>query len=430
MQNQEIFKKPVWEAIFSMGIPSLISVLVMIIYNMADMYFIGFLNDYTQVAAVSLIMPVFSIMTAVSMLLGNGGCTLIAQALGAGEKKRARSYMSLCIWTAILLGVIIAGLIIVFYMLILAVGSPAMLLNYEIACLVRGEGAIKPGLIANFVSTGMNILLDPVLILGVKMGVSGAALATVLSNVIGIVYLIWYKMHHEMILTFNPKPARESVRHLGRVFALGFPNAISNILNGFASTFSNQLLVLYGTSAVAAMAAAGKATMIVGLLQMGLCMGVQPLMAYYYGAGDMRRIKEVVMKLFILTLGIGVVFGAVGMLGSKALVGLFIRDLEVVELGQKIVCIQLLSAPFVGIYYIGQNFMQATGSALMATITSVLRQGVLLIPLLYIMNAIMKMMGIPTAHVMADFISIVVTSVLTVIIYKKVKNQLKQKREA
>ena len=198
MQNQEIFKKPVWEAIFSMGIPSLISVLVMIIYNMADMYFIGFLNDYTQVAAVSLIMPVFSIMTAVSMLLGNGGCTLIAQALGAGEKKRARSYMSLCIWTAILLGVIIAGLIIVFsnpllkflgtneemwqyarnYMLILAVGSPAMLLNYEIACLVRGEGAIKPGLIANFVSTGMNILLDPVLILGVKMGVSGAALAT------------------------------------------------------------------------------------------------------------------------------------------------------------------------------------------------------------------------------------------------------------
>lgn len=178
------------------------------------------------------------------------------------------------------------------------------------------------------------------------------------------------------------------------------------------------------------MAAAGKATMIVGLLQMGLCMGVQPLMAYYYGAGDMRRIKEVVMKLFILTLGIGVVFGAVGMLGSKALVGLFIRDLEVVALGQKIVCIQLLSAPFAGIYYIGQNFMQATGNALMATITSVLRQGVLLIPLLYIMNAIMKMMGIPTAHVMADFISIVVTSVLTVIIYKKVKNQLKQKREA
>ena len=188
MQNQEIFKRPVWKAIFSMGIPSLISVLVMIIYNMADMYFIGFLNDYTQVAAVSLIMPVFSIMTAVSMLLGNGGCTLIAQALGAGEKKRARSYMSLCIWTAILLGVIIAGLIIVFsnpllkflgtneemwqyarnYMLILAVGSPAMLLNYTIACLVRGEGVIKPGLIANFVSTGMNILWDPVLILGVN----------------------------------------------------------------------------------------------------------------------------------------------------------------------------------------------------------------------------------------------------------------------
>lgn len=90
---------------------------------------------------------------------------------------------------------------------------------------------------------------------------------------------------------------------------------------------------------------------------------------------------------------------------AKLWLVLFIRDLEVVELGQKIVCIQLLSAPFVGIYYIGQNFMQATGSALMATITSVLRQGVLLIPLLYIMNAIMKMMGIPP-HMCGRFISI------------------------
>ena len=137
--------------------------------------------------------------------------------------------------TPILLGVIIAGLIIVFsnpllkflgtneemwqyarnYMLILAVGSPAMLLNYAIACLVRGEGAIKPGLIANFVSTGMNILLDPVLILGVKMGVSGAALATVLSNVIGIVYLIWYNKGYCRNLCVIIQKANEiHIRHV------------------------------------------------------------------------------------------------------------------------------------------------------------------------------------------------------------------------
>ncbi len=101
-------------------------------------------------------------------------------------------------------------------------GHRQCFLNYEIACLVRGEGAIKPGLIANFVSTGMNILLGSGVDPWCENGCIRAALATVLSNVIGIVYLIWYKMHHEMILTFNPKPARESVRHLGRVFALDF----------------------------------------------------------------------------------------------------------------------------------------------------------------------------------------------------------------
>lgn len=440
MNNKEIFEKTVWKAIASLGIPSLISIFVMILYNMADMYFISFLHDYTQIAAVSLIMPVFSLMTAFSTMLGNGGCTLIAQALGAGDKAQARSYASLCVWAMIVTGCVIAVGCFLFcnpllqflganeemwdyagkYLLILAAGAPVILLNYGLGCMMRGEGAIKPGLLANMISTVANILLDPLFILVFRMGVTGAAAATVMGNVMGAVFLAWYKRRHEMILTFSPKPARGHVRRIGRVVSLGLPNAASTILSGLASTFSNQLLVGYGTEAVAAMAASGKSIMVVGMMQMGICMGVQPLMAYCYGGKDFSRLKEVLQKLLILTLALGLGLGGMGLLGSRVLVALFIEDAGVLAMGQRMVRIQLISAPFLGMFYISNNFMQATGKAAAATATAVLRQGVLLMPLLYVFEAFMLLPGIPAAHVAADLGAILIAGGLAAVYYHSI----------
>lgn len=304
MQNGAIFQKSAWKAIFSLSIPSLISIVVMMLYNMADMYFVGWLGDVSQVASVSLAGPVFSVLMAVSTMIGNGGCTKIAQALGKQDLEQVRSCTALCIWSSLIFGVVFAAACFLScnpllrflganeemwgytrsYVLILALGAPIILLNHSLSGVLRGEGEVNAGVLGSMISTITNIVLDPLFIIVFKLGVGGAAAATVLGNAVSVVYYFLYQARRKesCIIELRPQYAR-GLKTLGSILALGLPNAISSILSGLAGTFSNRLLVGYGTGAVAAMAAAGKPVMIVTMIQMGICMGIQPLLAYCYG---------------------------------------------------------------------------------------------------------------------------------------------------
>lgn len=444
MKSEEIFKKSVWQAIFQMAVPSLVSILVMMLYNMADMYFVGWLGDVSQVAAVSLVSPVFTILMAISTMLGNGGCTMIAQALGKGEEDKVRGYSSLCIWSSLASGLIFMALCLPLqnpllrflganeqmwsyakiYLVVLAIGAPFILLNHNLASIIRGEGAIRQSMIANFVATIANIILDPIFIIVLRLGVGGAAIATVLGNVMGILYICWFWKHHETHLSCRIQDAREHWRSLFHIIALGMPNAITSTLGGFASTFSNQLLVRYGTEAVAAMGAAGKSTMIIGMVQMGICMGVQPLMAYCYGSGDILRLKEIVRKLALLTVSLGAVLALGSFLLREVLVGLFLKDAAAIKLGVHLVSFLVISSPFIGFFYLGVNLMQAAGKALTATFASALRQGILLIPMLYLLEALFHLEGLPLAHIVSDVISIAVSILLSVCYLRKLEKNL------
>ena len=313
MQNESLFRdKPVWSAIFSMAIPSVFTILVMIVYNMADMFFIGRLGDTAQVGAISIVGPVFSLLSAVSTMIGVGGCTTIAKALGGGNTEDSRTYASLCGWTFLIFGGVFSLIVQMFtgpllraleapadmehyagiYMRVLAMGAPVMLFSQGMAMLIRSEGAIKEGLIGNLSGTVVNLVLDPLFILVLNWGVAGAAVATVLGNLVGSAYFVSYILRKSSILNLKPQCALRSPGSLFPMMALGLPNALSSILSGLASTFSNRLLSAYGTNAIAAMGAAGKITMLIGLVQMGICMGVQPMMAYNYGARNLARLTE------------------------------------------------------------------------------------------------------------------------------------------
>src|SRR5574344_914980 len=213
MQNESLFRdKPVWSAIFSMAIPSVFTILVMIVYNMADMFFIGRLGDTVQVGAISIGGPGLSLRSAVSSMIGVGGCTTIAKALGGGNTEDARTYASLCGWTFLIFGGVFSAVVLAFtkpllrvlgapadmvhyagiYMRVLALGAPVMLFSQGMAMLIRSEGAIKEGLIGNLSGTIVNLILDPVFILGLNWGVAGAAAATVLGNLVGSAYFVFY----------------------------------------------------------------------------------------------------------------------------------------------------------------------------------------------------------------------------------------------
>lgn len=447
MESGAVFQKSPWKAIFSLCVPAMVSILVMMLYNMADMYFVGWLGDYAQVASVSLAGPVFSVLMGISTMIGNGGCTKIAQALGKKDLEQVRKDSALCVWASLVSGVVFAAACVIFcdpllrflganeemwdytrsYVLIMALGAPIVLLNHSLGSALRGEGEVNAGMIGGMVSTVSNILLDPVFILVLRLGVGGAAAATVLGNAIALCYYLVHKRRSRgrCVIEFHPRYARD-MRELGSILALGLPNAISSVLGGFAGTFSNQMLVGYGTQAVAAMAAASKAVMVVTMVQMGVCMGVQPLLAYCCGGQDWDRLKEISKRVLGLTVGLGGVLTVGIWLGRGWVIGLFIQDAAVAALGEHLASYMLLMGPLIGIYYFSTNFLQAGGNAGGASVASALRQGLLLIPLLYLMNALLHLEGLALAHVIADGAAVVITAAMAWRCYGKLReSQLK-----
>lgn len=446
MENETLFRdKPVWTAIFSMAIPAVVTILIMVIYNMADMFFIGLLGDDTQVAAVAVVSPVFNLANALSTMLGAGGCAVIAKALGARETENAKTVGSLCSLAALAFGLIFACMMLAAtdpvlralgatddmkkyagtYLRILAFGSPLMLYGVAIASVIRAEGAVIHGMISNIAGTVTNLILDPVFILWLDLGIAGAAAATVLGNLVSCILLLRYIYKHSTVLRFSLTSALRKPSLLIHTMAVGLPNGISSILSGFASTFSNQLLSLYGSSAIAAMAAASRSTLVITMVQMGICLGASPLIAYNHGAGNLPRLQEILQKISILTVAFGLAAAGACYLGRDALIGLFLKDAANAEAGGKLMFYLIIASPLLGLYYLGSNFLQAAGNAFLATVISILRQGLLLIPCLYLLHACFGLTGIAAAHTVSDLLAVVIALFCTLWQYQKLKKSFK-----
>jgi len=261
------------------------------------------------------------------------------------------------------------------YLRVLAAGAAFMLFGTGFATLLRAEGAVKVGFLGNLAETALNLILDPLLILKFDMGIVGAAAATVMGNLFSSGLYLWFIFRKSSLLTLHPSFALRCPKALVHIFALGLPNAVSSVLSGLASTFSNRLLNPYGTDALAAMGAAGKVTLLITLVQMGVCMGVQPLMAYNYGAHNLPRLREILQKLAILTVGLGIASTVVCCLARRWLISLFLHDESAAAMGEQMVAWLLMAGPLLGLYYLSSNFLQASGKAAAATAVSILRQG-------------------------------------------------------
>lgn len=415
----------VWKSILQMAVPALITILVMIFYNMADMFFIGQTGNTAMVASVSIVSPVFSLIMGIATMTGIGGSTIIANVLGGGDRKKASVISSLCFWFSLVIGILLAIVLLIArepllsflgavgdmhdgaetYLSILALGTPFLLLSGALGNLVRAEGAVKEGLIGNLAGTVTNIVLDPLFILIFHWGIGGAAVATVIGNAAGTFFYVGFILRKSAVLTMNPRLLKGNIREIGPVLALGLPNAVSTILNGFASTFANQLLASHGTTAVAAMAAAEKSSMLIAMVQMGVCMGAQPLLSYSYGQGNRKRMKELLKDILILTLSFGILSAVLCFMMRDGFIHMFLKDQSAYSLGVSFIPYLVISSPFLGLYYLSTNYLQAAKKAGLAVFTSVLRQGAVLIPVLYFMHAAFGLNGIVLSYPVSDISS-------------------------
>lgn len=445
-RQKEIFESDnLWKSILSMVIPALLAILVMLLYNMADMVFVGQTGETAQVAAVSIVGPVFNLIMAVAMLLSAGGTVLISKDLGAKDEEHARQISAVCMWGAGILGIFSAILIIGFsrhlliflgttpdtysyaktYMIILALGAPFLLISNMLGQLLRAEGAVKDGLIGNLAGTAVNIILDPIFILVLGMGVGGAAIATVMGNIVATLFYLRYMKNKAVVLNMRLSNAKKKPLLIFTVMALGLPNAVSTVLSGFANSFANRLLSGYGSDSIAANAAAGRVNQIIVMVLMGICMGVQPLISYNYGAGRLNKLSGIMKRILILCTASGVITTALVILFRSTIIGLFLKDVSVAAVAESIITLLMLSSPFLGLFYLSTNFLQATGKALSATVISSLQKGALLIPLLFALESVFGFYGVIYAYVAADFLAVIIATIALGLNWLKVKKELK-----
>lgn len=444
MNNKELFENaPVGKAVAQMAIPTIITMLVVVIYNMADTFFIGQTGDAMQVAAVSLATPVFMVFMALGNLFGIGGSSAISRALGSKNLERAKKICSFCCYGSLGLGVIMLvlylfGMDMILrvigatdntigyakdYLTIIAVGGPFIMFGTAFGNLLRGEGAAKESMIGNMIGTVTNIVLDPIMILWFGMGVSGAALATVIGNIAACTFYVIFFLRKKSILSISPKFFAMGNGIVLDVIKIGIPASLNNILMSAANIVLNNALVQYGDTPVAAMGVALKTNMLVVLLQIGLCAGIQPLIGYNYGAKNYERLNKIFKFTAMCAVIMGSVLTVIIFLAKTFIIQAFINDAEVIRIGTKMVMALQLSGPFIGLLFLAINTIQGMGKAIPSLILTICRQGLMFIPMIYILNAVFQMDGVIYAQSVADYGSIVLGIILCLLILKKAEKQ-------
>ena len=428
------------QAVAKMAIPSVISSLVTVVYNMADTFFVGQTGDPLQVAAVSLTNPIFILLMAFANMFGMGGSAVASMAMGEKNETRVKNTSSFVTYASLIIGILFALILYLFmspilhlfganeqtyafaqgYTFHIAYGAPFIIWSAASSFVVRAEGASKEAMIGSMIGTVVNIILDPVFISGFGMGTAGAAIATTIGNILASIYYLWYFLKKSQAFSILPKYFTCRNQVLTRVCATGLPTAIFSALMSISTIVLNQILVAYGNAPVAAIGIVFKANMFITFLQMGLANGVQPLLGYNYGAGNQKRFIAVDRFTKKCCVIVGLLATALFFLLREPIIRFFINDADVVHYGVQMLVAYMLSGPFIGILFANMNCLQSTGNALPATILSVLRQGLLLIPLLYLLNAVFGLNGVIYGQALTDYVAIG----LSVLFWKSKKEKM------
>ncbi len=438
-KNQELFENtPISKAVWTLALPTMASMLVTLAYNLADTFFVGQTNDQAQVAAVSLVMPVFLMMMAFGNLFGIGGGSAISRFLGAQQYDDVKHVSSFCFYGAIISGIIVGGLALIFmpqiipltgatpstyhyveqYLSYIAIGAPFIIISNAFGNIVRSDGSAKQAMIGMMLGTVVNIVLDPIMILWMDMGVIGAAVATVIGNIVGTIYYIVLLSKKSNSLSLKLKDFTMKNKIPSQVLSIGIPASLNNILMSVASIIFNVFLSQYGDAPIAAMGIAMKSNMLLIMLLMGLTMGAQPLIGYNYGAKNFDRMKKVVRYIILVGIGIGAVLMVAYLTWAEPIVSAFIKDSEVITYGTKMVRVQASTSFILPVMFVAMSALQSMGRAISSLILSICRQGLVFIPCAFFADILWGLDGLIWAQPIADVFSVILSSILLVLVFR------------
>lgn len=443
LEKERLFTSvPVGKAVVTLAVPTVISQLITVVYNMADTFFIGQLGDPNQVAAATLAMPVFIFLTAFANLFGIGGASLISRCLGAGEREKAKRASSFCIWSAIAASFCYGIAMILFRGALLpvlgadadtsgfcssyifwtvGVGAVPTVLNAELAHLVRSEGYAGQASFGVAFGGVLNIVLDPIFIFSLKMEIAGAAVATMLSNLAATVYFFCflYKIRKGTVITPSPRWFALSQGIPAEVLTVGLPSFIMTLMSTLSNLTLNKIIAGYSNEAVAGMGIAKKIDLMAFAIAQGMTQGTLPLIGYNYSSGNRKRMTAALKVLLFDCLIVA--FSAVALMffGATPITRCFIDDSATVAYGRTFLRIVCLACPTTALNFLAITVFQATGRKTQPLILSLLRKGGLDIPLMMLFNSFAGISGIAWATPLADALALVVSAALLIPYLKK-----------
>lgn len=447
--SKEIFEAlPIPKALKTMAIPTVISQIIVLIYNLADTFFVGQTNNPYMVAATSLILPVFNITLSLASLTGVGGGSLISRLLGENRHDEAKKVSSFSIYLSIAVTAVFSALMAAFmepilnllgagentylyakqYALCVIVfgGIPTVLSNV-LSNLLRSIGVSKQAGIGITMGGLINIVLDPMfmfVILPKGYEILGVGIATCLSNCLACAYFLYiiYKIRKKSVISLSIKLGKPESKSISSIFNVGIPSALATLLFDLDYIVIDKLMVAYGDISLAAIGIVLKAERLPLNVGIGICQGMMPIVAYNYSSRNYKRMNDTVKysrNVGLLTAVISIIFYEIS---ARYIIRLFIADSETILLGTNFLRIRILATPLMFLSFFTVYLFQAFGKGNKALFLGVMRWSVFNIPMLFILNEIIGMYGIVWSQVTAD----ILTVALSIYVYQKYRTKLQQ----
>lgn len=448
--STELFETtPIPSAVFQLAIPAIIGQTITIIYNLADTFFVGQLNDNNQVAAVTLCMPIFLALTALSGMLGVGGGSLLSQRLGSREPEKASQISGISFWAALVIAALFSGLVFCFRSPLLdfvgadestkgycldyltwtvCIGGVFTTMNPVMGYLVRAEGCSSQASIGVAMGGILNILLDPLFIFVFGMGVKGAAIATCLSNGAAVVYFLVFVLKQRQrgltVIRLRPRRSYVDLPLLGEIIVIGLPSFFLSIMSTISNIAATKLMAPFGSAALAALGVAKKVNSTAFSISQGLGQGVLPLVAYNHSSGNEKRMRSSIL----FALAVGAVFSLACVTVFKTvpsvIIALFLKDSEAIGLGADFLNIICFAIPTTTLISLSITAFQGVGQKKQPYVISLLRKGTIdVIMMMLLTHTGLGMFGIVWATPIAETCTVITALSLLMCYFRKSKTR-------
>lgn len=422
---------------FTLAMPVVLSMAVTLIYNMVDTFFVAQTQNPALVAGVSQGAPVFTLLIAIGDIFGLGGSSVISRLFGEKRDQEGRNVSGYAFYAAFFWGIIVSALMLIFkdqalhllgaskatwkyadeYYTVMAWGAAFVVFGLAPNNILRTEGLALESMKASMTGTIINIVLNPIFIFTLGLGAAGSALATVTSNVIGDLLMIYYLRTKSQKLTTSIKETKVSWDLKRQIYAIGIPASITNVMATLAMALTNRYLIDYGANSVAAMGIALKVSMIINMIFIGFAFGAQPLIGYVYGAKDRRRFQGALRFDLLVVCGFALVMTAIMFFLAPIIITWFMKDPTIVKEGAIMVRWLVISSTLAGFTLVFTTVFQSMGKALPALLLSLARQGIIFTVAIVILAHFFGYHGIIAAQAVADLL----TAILAIALFARYK---------